>query len=95
MKIRRLAPILGATILSGLVLSGCEGFRLDMHVQPKLKTLRQSDFFGDDRAARPLPAGTIARGELRDDTYYYTGMIGGKEGDVMPLPVIKELLERG
>jgi hypothetical protein len=66
-----------------------------MHVQPKLKTLRQSDFFGDDRGSRPLPPGTVARGELRDDTYFYTGMVAGKEGDVMPFPVTKEVLERG
>jgi len=91
-----MAPGLGTVLLSGLLLTGCDrGFRLDMHVQPKLKTLRQSDFFTDGRASRPVLAGTVARGELRDDTYYYTGMISGKEGDVMPFAVTKEVLERG
>ena len=76
-------------------MAGCNGVRLDMHIQPKLKTLRQNDFFGDDRASRPLPPGTVARGELRDDTYFYTGMVAGKEGDVMPFAVTREVLQRG
>lgn len=87
--------MVGTTILGGMLLAGCNGVRLDMHIQPKVKTLRQSDFFGDDRGSRPLPPGTVARGELRDDTYFYTGKVGGKEGDVMPFPVTREVLERG
>jgi len=91
-KIRKLAPAL----LGLALLAGCDrGFRLDMHIQPKLKPLRQSDFWGDERGSRPVIAGTVARGQLRDDTYFYTGMIAGKEGDQMPFPVTKEVLERG
>jgi mono/diheme cytochrome c family protein len=74
------------------LLSAC---RLDMHVQPKMKPLRQSDFFEDGRGSRPLPAGTIARGQLRDDTYFYTGLIAGKPGEGMPFPATREVLERG
>ena len=66
-----------------------------MHVQPKLKPLRQSDFFEDGRGSRPLLPGTVARGQLRADTYFYTGMVNGQPGDQMPMPVTKELLERG
>ncbi|HLH09982.1 MAG TPA: cytochrome c [Terriglobales bacterium] len=77
------------------MLFGC-GFRLDMHIQPKVKPLRQSDFFEDGRASRPLIPGTVARGEAREDTYYYTGMVAAnKPGDEMPFPVTKEVLERG
>ncbi len=74
------------------LLSAC---RLDMHVQPKMKPLRESDFFPDLRGSRPLPAGTVARGQLRDDAYFYSGMINGKPGDVMPFPATREVLERG
>ena len=83
-------------MLSGtLVLFGC-GFRLDMQVQPKVKPLRQSDFFEDGRASRPLIPGTVARGEAREDTYYYTGMVApGKPGDELPFPATKAALERG
>jgi len=75
-----------------MALGGC---RLDMHVQPKVKPLRGSEFFADGRGSRPLIAGTVARGELRDDTYFYTGMINGKEGDMMPFPVNEQVLRRG
>ena len=75
-----------------LILAGC---RNDMHVQPKILPLSHSDFFEDGRGSRTPPAGTIARGQLRDDTYLYTGMMNGKPGDVMPFPATREVLERG
>ena len=37
----------------------------------------------------------MARGDLRADTYFYTGKIGSNPGDYMPFPVTKEVLERG
>ncbi len=74
------------------LLSGC---RLDMHVQPKQNPLSRSDFFPDQRSERPLVEGTVARGDLRADTYFYTGKIGSNPGDYMPFPVTKEVLERG
>jgi mono/diheme cytochrome c family protein len=84
----------GAALLSCVALAGC-GVRLDMQVQPKMKPLRESDFFTDRRGSRPLLPDTVARGELRADTYYYTGMVNGKEGDLMPFPVTEEVLKRG
>jgi mono/diheme cytochrome c family protein len=72
--------------------SGC---RIDMHVQPKQNPLSPSDFYPDKRSARPLVEGTVARGQLHEDTYFYTGKIGDNPGDVMPFPVTKEVLERG
>jgi len=47
--------------------------RQDMHNQPKYRPLRASDFFADGHAARPLVAGTVARGDLREDFQLYTG----------------------
>src|SRR5215471_7502990 len=61
--------------------SGC---RIDMHVQPRQNPLSRSDFYADQRSARPLVEGTVARGELHEDTYFYTGKIGPNPGDVMP-----------
>src|SRR5579864_3597991 len=61
--------------------------RLDMHVQPRENPLSRSDFFADGRSARPLVEGTVARGQLREDTYFYTGTIGSSPGDYMPFPV--------
>jgi Cytochrome C oxidase, cbb3-type, subunit III len=66
-----------------------------MHVQPKVLPLTHSDFFEDGRGSRSLVPGTIARGQLRDDPYLYTGMIDGKPGDMMPFAATREVLERG
>lgn len=75
-----------------MVTSAC---RLDMHVQPRYNPLAKSDFFSDQRAARPLVEGTVARGDARSDTYFYTGKIGNNPGEYMPFPLTKEVLERG
>jgi mono/diheme cytochrome c family protein len=84
------------TIFSVLVLIALStACRLDMHVQPRINPLAKSDFFPDQRGARPLVEGTVARGELRADTYFYTGKIGSTPGDYMPFPVTKQVLERG
>lgn len=85
---RKLAPLL----LVVMIASAC---RLDMHVQPRYNPLAKSDFFADKRAARPLVPGTVARGDLRADTYFYTGKIGSSDGDYMPFPVTHDVLERG
>jgi len=69
--------------------------RLDMHVQPRINPLAYSDFYSDHRSARPLVEGTVARGQLNADAYFYTGKIGANPGDYMPFPVSKEVLERG
>ena len=75
-----------------MALSAC---RIDMHVQPRQNPLSRSDFYADQRSARPPVEGTVARGDLREDTYFYTGKIGNNPGDVMPFPVNKQVLERG
>jgi len=69
--------------------------RIDMHVQPRQNPLARSDFYADQRSARPPVEGTIARGQLHEDTYFYTGKIGNNPGDVMPFPITKEVLARG
>jgi len=75
-----------------LVLAGC---RQEMYDQSRMKPLAQSDFYSDLRTARPQVEGTVARGQLREDEYFYTGKIGGNPGDYMPFPVTEEVLARG
>jgi hypothetical protein len=75
-----------------LFLSAC---RQDMHDQPKFIPLRMSDFFADKRSARPIVEGTVARGQLKEDTYFYTGKNGTEVGDMMPFPVTADVLARG
>ena len=66
-----------------------------MHNQPKYIPLRESTFFADNRSARPIVAGTVARGELHDDTLLYTGKIDGKDADVFPFPIDAKVMARG
>lgn len=49
------------------------GCRYDMQDQPRYKAFKKSDFFADGRSARDFPAGTVARGNLRNDKALYTG----------------------
>jgi hypothetical protein len=78
--------------LSFVVLAGC---RQDMHNQPKFIPLRESEFFPDGRSERPLVPGTVPRGELRENTPYYTGLVGDNIVDTLPMPVSKDVLKRG
>jgi len=79
-------------LLALLVLAGC---RQDMHDQPRFKPLAESDFYTDLRSARPPVEGTVARGQLHEDTYFYTGKFGNNPGDYMPFPVTEEVMARG
>ncbi len=69
--------------------------RRDMQDQPKYKPLQQSRFFPDGRSARPIPANTIARGEMNDDDAVHSGEANGTPLDVIPIPVNIALLHRG
>jgi mono/diheme cytochrome c family protein len=69
--------------------------RQDMHDQPKYKPFRQSDFFADQRSARPFVAGTVARGSLREDAVYFTGKVGNDFVAEIPVKVTPDLLARG
>ncbi len=88
------AQIFGVgNIWSLILLAGC---RQDMHDQPRFKPLAMSDFYPDLRSARPPVEGTVARGQLHEDTYFYTGKVAdGNPGDYMPFPVTPDVLERG
>ncbi len=80
---------------SALMLIALAGCREDMQDQPRFKPLRQSDFYADGRSERPLIENTVARGQLREDAYFYSGMVNGQAGNVMPFPATAEVLQRG
>jgi mono/diheme cytochrome c family protein len=79
-------------IFAVLALTGC---RQDMHDQPRFKPLAQSDFYSDLRSARTPVEGTVARGQLHEDSYFYTGKLGNNPGDYMPFPATEDVLSRG
>jgi mono/diheme cytochrome c family protein len=80
-----------------LMVAGC---RQDMQNQPKLIPQRGSEIFADHRGARPQVLNTVARGQLHEDSYFYTGVIQGANGykeeqNLMPFPVTMDVLRRG
>ena len=53
------------------MLAGC---RQDMQDQPKFIPQRGTDFYADGRSVRPQVENTVARGQLHQDAYFYTGL---------------------
>src|SRR5262249_60543233 len=78
-----------------VLVAGVSACRQEMHDQPKYVPLRESTFFTDSRSARPLVAGTVARGQLRDDELLYTGKMNGQDTTVFPSPVTAATMARG
>lgn len=77
------------------VAAGC-GVRLDMYDQPRYEATEASGFFADGKSSQAPPAGTVARGFLRDDRHLYTGMQDDTTLAVaFPMPVTRRVLERG
>ncbi len=82
--------------LGGAALVGCR--KEDMSDQPKFyKPYKETAMFADGTTARPIPAGTVARGHLRIEDDLYTGRINGKEIDYIPFdhPITPEDMARG
>jgi mono/diheme cytochrome c family protein len=105
MEVNRLNPN-GRALGRGIALAGLAalmavaGCRQDMQNQPKLIPQRGSQMFADHRGARPQVLGTVARGQLQEDSYFYTGVVQGANGyreeqNLMPFPVTMEVLKRG
>jgi mono/diheme cytochrome c family protein len=93
---RRLCDSVALWLISlsvlGVSVAGC---RQDMHDQPKYIPFRESTFFSDERSARPVVAGTVARGHLREDTLLYTGKVNGADATVFPFAIDEAILRRG
>ena len=89
---RRAGSVIAITCAFAFSLAGC---RQDMHDQPKFFPLRGSNFYADGRSARTQVLGTVARSQSDGDPYLETGLIDGKEGNNMPVPVTPTLLARG
>ena len=75
---------------------GSIGCRLDMHDQPRYRLNSASDFWSDRRAARPAIPGTVARKmNKKADPGYWTGIVNGEPVETFPMPVTREVLDRG
>jgi mono/diheme cytochrome c family protein len=78
--------------VAAIALAGC---RQDMHDAPRYTALQASTFFADGKSARPLVANTVARGQLREDEFFYRGRIDGRLAEVFPMPVTAAVMARG
>jgi cytochrome c553 len=75
-----------------VALAGC---RQDMHDAPSYDPLQGTNFFANGAASRPLVPNTVPRGQLRADEHLYTGKINGQVANEFPMPVTKQVLDRG
>ncbi len=68
----------------------------NMDSQQKYEAQEESQFFKDGLTMRPPVAGTVARGDLREDDAYYRGR--NNDGSLivkMPVEITMDLLKRG
>lgn len=88
MKVVKHLPL----VLLGFIFAGCH---LDMVTQPKVKSQREYKFYADLQGTREPVQGTVAFGEAKQDKAFYTGFENRKLIKEFPVPVTKELIERG
>lgn len=67
----------------------------DMDNQQKFKTESANPIFADGRAMRPAVAGTVARGQLREDEHFYRGVVNGDWATTFPMTVTPAVMARG
>ena len=91
---KRIVQCASLALLGGalLIASAC---RNDMHSQPRYKVYAATEFFNDGRSERPAIEDTVARGQLHLDEARYTGKVGGKDVETIPIQITKEDVLRG
>lgn len=81
--------------LACVLLLAAAGCRQNMHNQNKVEPLEASALFKDGQGARPLPANTVPRGDLREGPAY-TGLGPDRQPIAeIPFPATREVLLRG
>ena len=78
-----------------LLLFSLAGCRKAMQVDGHIKPLQESTFFEDGMTARQPVEGTLARGELREDSLYWRGEVNGRLATGFPEKVDLAMLKRG
>ena len=98
---RALVAVVAMLLLAGCV-RGCKSRSTPIHInpnmdlQPKATAQAESGFFYDGATMREPVPGTVARGELRDGSPYYTGKdAGGTLLASIPVEITPELMARG
>ncbi len=93
-----------AALLASSALMGCRGqvshqppmwIKHGMEFQPRYNAFEENTYFSDGRNMRMPPAGTVARGMLKDDDAFWRGGDSAHPVTSNPLPMTETLLERG
>ena len=98
--------LLAVAISLAVVFSGCRGYSSkeppfhvnpNMYTQEKGKAYRESDFFEDGQDMRKPIEGTVARGQLKEDSHFYRGKVDGKDARSFPkeLEINEGFIKRG
>jgi mono/diheme cytochrome c family protein len=66
-----------------------------MHDAPRYDPLESSDVFRNGSAAQPIVAGTVPRGQLRQDVELYEGKTNGAPSTTFPFAITRADLSRG
>jgi mono/diheme cytochrome c family protein len=74
-----------------LALAGCD----NMKHQPNLRPLEPTPHFASGTSAQQAPDHTVARGAAQPDDVTTTGIRDGSLVTALPVPLTRELLERG
>ena len=91
---RRGAAALLASVALAAALTGCR--KVEMHEQEKKDPFEQSPIFADGIASRPILAGTVVRGQPRNDSVLYLGIdANGKTVTEFPWQMTEADLKRG
>jgi mono/diheme cytochrome c family protein len=89
----RQTTLLASLALTTLLFAAC---RQDMHDAPRYDPLEASEIFANGSSARPIVAGTVARGQLNDDAFLYTGKgPDGLPATAFPFAITHDDLNRG
>ena len=78
-------------LCSALMLSGC---RQDMHDAPRYDPLESSALTRGTPSALAPVAGTVARGQLNENTLLHTGQLNGEPATVFPFEITRADLDR-
>lgn len=104
MNLNHFFKLASASVGLGLVLSGCQGQpsenppihpNLNMDFQTKYRPQKKNEFFEDGRAMREPVAGTVAQGQLKENSALHLGKTGESFVTKIPLQITQAFVERG
>lgn len=87
MRTLRAISLLGSV----LVFAGCH----DMWDTGRIKPFERTAFFTDGSSARPIPEGTVARGQAVRADLLHTGRVNGQFADLFPFAITDSVMRRG